>query len=430
MELLAMKVLLISANTEDINMPTLPLGLASVAMATREAGHEVAFLDLMALENVQEVIKKAIEGFSPDVVGISVRNIDDQDMENPDFLLEPVKEVIATCRNFSDAPIVLGGAGYSMYPESALEYLEADMGIQGEGEVAFPLLLDKMQQGADLSDTPGLYLLDFDLYTERAFAKNLDTLPFPDDYLWLPSPTTEDEEFWLPFQTRRGCPMDCSYCSTSTIEGRIFRTRSPALVVEEIAKQAKKGFARFHFVDNTFNLPVSYAKELCRQLAAAELDITWRCILYPWKIDEELVRLMVKAGCREVALGFESGCESVLQAMNKRYNSQDVRRASQILGDYGIHRMGFLLLGGPGESKKSVEESLAFTDSLNLEVVKVTTGIRIYPHTALARIALAEGVISEDDDLLQPRFYLAKGLEEWLPETVNSWLAERPNWVT
>ena len=192
----------------------------------------------------------------------------------------------------------------------------------------------------------------------------------------------------------------------------------------------RKVFDRFFFVDNTFNLPVSYATELCQQLAAAELDITWRCILYPWKVDEQLVRLMVKAGCREVSLGFESGCEPVLQAMNKQFNSQDVRRISQILGDHGIHRMGFLLLGGPGETKYSVEESLQFADSLDLEVVKVTTGIRIYPHTALANIAIAEGVVSEDDDLLKPRFYLARGLEEWLPETVKSWLAKKPNWVT
>jgi radical SAM superfamily enzyme YgiQ (UPF0313 family) len=425
-----MKVLLISANTEQINMPTLPLGLASVAAATRKSGHEVAYLDLMAQENVEDVIKEAMEDRSPDVVGISVINIDDQVMDNPAFLLEQVKEIVASCRSFSDVPIVLGGAGYSMYPESALEYLGADMGIQGEGEVAFPALLDKIQRNHDLSDTPGLYLPGRGLQAKRAFAKNLDGFPFPEDHLWTSSSITEDPEFLLPFQTRRGCPMNCSYCSTPTIEGEISRKRAPALVVKEIARQAEKGFDRFFFVDNTFNLPTSYATELCQQLAAAELDITWRCILYPWKIDEKLVRLMVKAGCREVSLGFESGSEPVLQALNKQYNLQDLRRIAQTLGDHGIHRMGFLLLGGPGETKESVEESLQFADSLDLEVVKVTVGIRIYPHTALARIAIGDGVISEDDDLLQPRFYLAEGLEDWLPETVHSWLAERPNWVT
>ena len=425
-----MKVLLISANTEQINMPTLPLGLACVAAATRKAGHEVAYLDLMAQEDVQEVIREAMEERSPDVVGISVRNIDDQVMDNPDFLLEQVREVVASCRSFSNALIVLGGAGYSMYPESALDYLGADMGIQGEGELAFSALLDKIQQNHDLSDTPGLYLPGRGTRARRAFAKNLDAFPFPEDHLWSSSAITGDADFLLPFQTRRGCPMNCSYCSTSTIEGEIFRKRAPALVVEEIARQAEKGFDRFFFVDNTFNLPASYATELCQQLAAAELNITWRCILYPWKVDEKLVRLMVRAGCREVSLGFESGCEPILQGMNKRYNSQDVRRIAQILGEHGIHRMGFLLLGGPGESKESVEESLHFTDSLGLEVVKVTTGIRIYPHTALARIALADGMISGDDDLLQPRFYLAEGLENWLHETGHSWLAGHPNWVT
>jgi len=425
-----MKVLLLSANTEQINMPTLPLGLACVAAATRKAGHEVTYLDLMAQEDVQEVIKEAMEKRSPDIVGISVRNIDDQVMDNPAFLLDQVKDVVASCRSFSGAPLVLGGAGYSMYPESALEYLGADMGIQGEGEVAFPTLLDKIQRSHDLSETPGLYLPGRGLQAKRTFAKNLDGFPFPQDHLWSSSSISEDAEFLLPFQTRRGCPMNCSYCSTSTIEGEILRKRSPALVVEELARQAEKGFDRFYFVDNTFNLPPSYATELCQQLAAAELDITWRCILYPCKVDEELVGLMVKAGCREVSLGFESCCEPVLQGMNRRYNSQDVRRVTQILGDHGIHRMGFLLLGGPGETKESVEKSLQFADSLGLEVVKVTTGIRIYPHTVLARIALADGVISENDDLLQPRFYLAEGLEDWLPDTVHSWLAQRPNWVT
>jgi radical SAM superfamily enzyme YgiQ (UPF0313 family) len=424
------KVLLISANTEQINMPTLPLGLASVAASSQKAGHEAAFLDLMTEEAAQGIVEATIRDFRPELIGISVRNIDDQDMENPSFLLEPVKKIIARCRSQADLPIVLGGAGYSMYPEAALQYLEADMGIQGEGEIAFPLLLDKMERGGNLSDVPGLYLPGRGLQQDRRIAQNLDGLPFPEDHLWSSFPVREDEEFWLPFQTRRGCPLNCSYCSTATIEGKTLRKRSPSLVVQEIAKNAEKGIDRFYFVDNTFNLPPSYAKEICRQLIAAGLDISWRCILYPWKLDEELVRLMAKSGCKTVALGFESGCERILRSMNKRFSPEDVRGISRMLADYSIERMGFLLLGGPGETKQSVEESLVFADSLNLEMVKVTVGIRIYPYTALARIAIAEGLIPSEDNLLYPRFYLARGLEKWLPETARSWMAERPNWVS
>ncbi len=424
-----MRVLLISANTERINLPTIPLGLGYVAAATRRAGHEVSFLDLMVEDDAGTVVRAALERLRPDVIGISVRNIDDQKMEGTRFLLEPVKALVAVCRELSQATVVLGGAGYSIYPESVLDYVGADMGIQGEGEVAFPMLLDSLVRGADPTEIPGLYLRGRGMQKERIFERNLDSLAMPEDHLRVP-PADMSEDFWLPLQTRRGCPMRCSYCSTATIEGTVTRRRSPGLVVQEIARLVDKGFSRFHFVDNTFNLPASYAKDLCRRITASGLDITWRCILYPWKVDEELVREMARAGCREVSLGFESGNEEILWAMNKRFSPDAVRRISRILGDYGIRRMGFLLLGGPGETRESVEESLGFAESLTLEAMKVTTGIRIYPYTALARIAVADGTIAPDDNLFLPRFYLVRELREWLPETVKTWLVGRPNWMT
>lgn len=424
-----MRVLLISANTERINLPTMPLGLGYVAAATRRAGHEVAFLDLMVEEDAETVVRAALERLRPQVVGISVRNIDDQKMEGTRFLLEPVKTLVALCRGLTDAPIVLGGAGYSMYPERVLEYLDADMGVQGEGEAAFPVLVGCLEREADPAGIPGLYRRGRGLQRERTFERNLDSLLTPEDHLRTP-PAEMTEDFWLPLQTRRGCPMGCSYCSTATIEGTVMRRRSPALVVQEMARLAAKGFRRFYFVDNTFNLPVSYARDLCQEITASGLDITWRCILYPWKVDEGLARDMARAGCREVSLGFESGNEEVLRAMNKRFSPDEVRRIARMLGDHGIRRMGFLLLGGPGETRGSVEESLAFADSLALEAMKVTVGIRIHPHTALARAAVADGTISPTDNLFLPRFYLAREIREWLPETVRRWLAERPNWMT
>ena len=148
------------------------------------------------------------------------------------------------------------------------------------------------------------------------------------------------------------------------------------------------------------------------------------------RIDEELIGLMAAAGCTEVSLGFESGHELILHGMNKRFKPEDVRRTSELLGKHAIRRTGFLLLGGPGETKESALESLAFADSLNLEAMKVSVGIRIYPYTALANTALEEGLIAPDDDLLTPRFYVVQGLEEWLRETVREWMSHRPHWVT
>lgn len=100
-----------------------------------------------------------------------------------------------------------------------------------------------------------------------------------------------------------------------------------------------------------------------------------------------------------------------------------------MLSDHGIHTMGFLLLGGPGETRDTVEKTLAFVSGLNLDALKITVGIRIYPHTKLAKLAVQDGLIGSDDDLLFPKFYMVKGLEVWLRETVARHIEEHRNWI-
>lgn len=424
-----MRILFISPNREEINMRTWPLGMACVAEAARQAGHDVELLDLVAEQEPSSVVKEALDGFNPHVIAMSVRNIDDQKMEGGRFLLDQVREITAICKTISEAPIILGGAGYSMFPEAALDYLGADMGIQGEGEQVFPSLLELMGRGADLSSHPGLYIAGKGLQGPRAFAKNLDDVPLPRVDLMQASGTT-DQEFLLPVQTRRGCAIKCAYCSTPTIEGTRYRSRSPELVVQWLSDWAAAGFNRFFFVDNTFNLPNSYAKRLCSSIIDAGLGITWRAILYPKQLDKELAGLMASAGCSELSFGFESGDENILHVLNKHFTPEDIRRTAAIVGDAGISRTGFLMLGAPGETRKTVETSIEFVDSLNLEAMKITLGIRIYPYTRLAETAVEQGVIDPEDNLLFPRFYLAAGLEEWLPEFVTKLMSQRPNWFS
>jgi radical SAM superfamily enzyme YgiQ (UPF0313 family) len=425
-----MKVLLISANTEQINMPVLPLGMAYVAAAAQNAGHDVSTVNLMMTGDIRGLVKASVASYQPDLIGISVRNIDDQIMGKPNFLLDPVKAVVSECRNLSDAPIVLGGAGYSIFPLSALNYLKADMGIQGEGEKSFVTLLERIEHQADISKIPGLCLPGTGIVKKPNPEKNLDDYPQPLLNLHLTIPSEFNiEEVWYPLQTRRGCAMDCSYCSTASIEGRILRKHSVEYVLDVIRRVTTFGIKNFFFVDNTFNFPLTYAKALCDRIIRAHINIRWRCILYPWKVDEALIEKMAQAGCKEVSLGFESGSEGMLKRMNKQYALDDIRNISEMLGRQQIRRMGFLLLGGPGETRDSVEKSLFFADSLKTEAMKITTGIRIYPHTALHRVAVHEKLITPDDDLLYPRFYIEKGLGSWLKKTVGRWVAERENWM-
>jgi radical SAM superfamily enzyme YgiQ (UPF0313 family) len=408
-------------------METLPLGLACVAAATKRAGHDVAMVDLLAEKDTRSVLKEAIEDHHPDMIGVSVRNIDDQNMGNPRFLLDSVKEIVGACRNLSGAKIILGGAGYSIFPEAALSFLGGDMGIQGEGEEVFPELIERVERGIGLSGLPGLYLPGQGHRCKRSYVKNLDQLPLPDTDLW--SPLSRKKELWMPVQTRRGCPLRCSYCSTELIEGQGIRRHSPEAIVQWIARWRKEGIHQFYFVDNTFNLPVSYAKEICRQLIDEDLKIRWWSILYPKNVDQELVRLMARAGCEQVSIGFESGSKQVLKNMNKKFTPREVRQISELLFQHGIKHMGFLLLGGPGETRESVEESLFFADSLKLDALKITVGVRIYPQTVLAKRAIRDGVISSHDGLLFPQFYLTEGLESWLLGTVKNWARTRPHWI-
>ena len=409
-----MRVLLISANTERMNMTTMPLGLGLVAAATRRAGHEVAVLDLLTAGDPRAAVRGAIDAARPEAIGVSVRNLDDQDRRAPRFLAAPAREMVAECRLASPAPVVLGGAGYSICPHGLLDYLGADYGIRGDGEEAFPQLLGRLERGLDPRGVPGLHVRGEEADGGLALAGDLDALP-----LWdrcLETYAGEAAGVWVPVQSRRGCPNGCSYCSTGAIQGRRYRLRSPRLVADALAAQAGAGFRRFYFVDNSFNLPEEYALALCREIGARGLDVEWNCILYPNFVSEELADAMAAAGCVGASLGFESASPAVLAGMNKRFRAEDVRRVSDRLAARGVRRMGFLMFGGPGETRETVEESLAFTASLGLEELVVTVGIRLYPGTPLARRAAAEGAVAPGQDLLPPAFYLAPGLEPWIYE--------------
>jgi radical SAM superfamily enzyme YgiQ (UPF0313 family) len=412
-----MQILMVAANTERINLPTLPLGAALVAAAARGAGHEVAFLDLMFEPDPGEALRRAIRSVQPELIGVSVRNIDDQEMARPTFLLDKVRPVIAACRQVSAAPVVLGGAGYTIFPAATLEYLGADYGICGEGEAAFPALLAALEGAGNPARVPGVHSPGHPPREPRATVDPLDGLLPVGDELWA-SFDLADPDLWVPVQTRRGCPYRCSYCSTPSIEGHRMRTRSPRLVAAELRRMADAGVRQIQFVDNIFNIPREYAVELCREIAALDTHLAWQCILYPRGVDQELAAAMARAGCTTVSLGFEAGNDPMLRAYDKRFDTAEVRRISDLLVAHGIRRFGFLLLGGPGETRDTVTKSLDFVESLGLDMLRVTIGIRIYPGTPLAATAVSEGVIAPDDDLLRPRFYMAPGLEEFIRQEV------------
>lgn len=390
-----MKVLIISANNEKNNYGTvLPFGAYCVYANTKKAGLDVDFLDLLDCPNPIIAIKDTIKHSKPDYIGISIRNIDNQDMEKPIFYLTNIRDYINSIKETTSSVIILGGAGFSIFPKECLDYLDVNLGIVGEGEKTFPALINDLSKNIiDIRKKHIIY---------SSFKENIDTYILPDSKLIN---SKNNNDLILPIQTRKGCPLNCIYCSTHLIEGTNIRSRNINTFVEWLSKWVKEGYRHFYFVDNTFNIPTAYTKKLLNNIIESKLPIRFNCMLYPKFVDSEMILLLKKAGCYQVSLGFESGSNNILKILNKKYTKEEVLKISEQLNKNKIEQVGFLLLGGPNENLETLAESLNFIKNLPLDMLKITKGIRIYPNTKLATIAIKENKISKDTNLLYPTFY-------------------------
>lgn len=416
-----MKVLLISENRCRDNLIPFPLGIACVASAAAQAGHEISCLDLMFSQDPAADTAERVRSFGPDCVGLSLRNIDNQDKYAGEFYPPAAKEVADAIRYETDAPVVLGGAGFTIFPIECLDFMDLEMGIVGEGESSFVELLGRLEGRAAVDDMPGLAL-------RRGGAGHVNP---PGPHAW-PSlfPPPERKLFdvtlydWKPgssppfvanLQSRRGCHMRCIYCSSPTVEGRLIRVRGAGAVAEELASlQRDFGIGTAAFVDSLFNYPAEYTRELCREIMAREISLRWLANLNPLYCDPDTMELMRKAGCVGLSIGNESGSEDILVSLKKGFSREQVIAAVKGAQDLGFRINCFLLLGGPGESERTVKESVELMEELAPDMVSVTVGIRIYPGCELYDIALREGVIEPGQNLLFPVFYVSPETEPWL----------------
>ncbi len=216
------KVLLISLNRCDNPYPVFPLGLACLEAALHPAGYQTRWLDQQAdAQSVPDVLAS----FQPDFVGISLRNIDDVVIKRRETFFDPLPELTRQVRAACAAPVILGGSGFSIFPQALLQLAGADFGIQGEGEASLPALLRALEQRADCSAIPGLvYRRNGGIVANPAQWLNLAGLnpairpdSVTDYYLRATS--------MLNIQTQRGCSSHCEYCTYPAIEGARFRRR-------------------------------------------------------------------------------------------------------------------------------------------------------------------------------------------------------------
>jgi len=416
-----MKVLLISENRCRDNLIPFPLGIACVAAAAKQAGHEISCLDLMFSQDAVADTVERIRSFRPDCVGLSLRNIDNQDKQASEFYPPAAKEVADAIKAETDAPLILGGAGFTIFPLECLEYMDVEMGIVGEGERSFVEVLERLQAGAALEDAPGLAMYRHDEGRVNPPGPHAWPGLFPPPerdlldvtrYNWVPG---SEPAYVANLQSRRGCHMRCIYCSSPTVEGRMMRVREATAVADELASLERDyGIGIAVFTDSLFNHPTDYTRELCREIAARKLSLKWYANLNPLYCDFDTMRMMKGAGCFGLSIGNESGSEDILQSLKKGFTRDQVIKAVSDAKRLGFRINCFLLLGGPGENEDTVRDSVELMEELDPDMVGVTVGIRIYPGCDLYHIALRERVIEPGQNLLYPAFYISPQLEEWL----------------
>ncbi len=232
----------------------------------------------------------------------------------------------------------------------------------------------------------------------------------------------------LNIQTKRGCPYDCIYCSYPSIDGRCVRTMDPEAIAENILRAKRDyGISYLFFTDSVLNIGPEYNVRLAETLIRRRTDIRWGAYFSPRGIDAEQMRLFRASGLTHIEFGTESFCDRTLEAYGKRFTFGDVERASRLALDEGVYYAHFLILGGYGDTRENVRETIENSRRMEYTVMFPYAGMRIYPHTRLAELAAKEGAIGRDDDLMAPSYYISRDFD--LEEVRRAALATGKAWV-
>ncbi len=442
-----MRVLIIATNREKAPVPVAPIGACNIATVLKGAGHDVQFVDLMWQRKPKKALEKAIADHSPEVIGLSIRNMDNTSWMNNVWYLDDAREYVRLARQAGGGvPILVGGPAVAVAPGPVVAYVEADHGIWGDGERSVVEYVAAVAEGSDPADVKGVVTPNAGAsagqhrVNEQYRVEELGSIPNHRMWEWLDFRHYVRNSGPLQIQSRRGCAFKCTYCNYPSIEGATYRQKPPGQVADEIAFMAKEfPGAAVEFVDNTFNVPLKY----CISVLDAIIERNCGSALgtngfNPRATSIELMEKMERAGFTQVLITPEVANDFMLERMGKGFTMKHLRKAVENrrwLLEQGskMEWMWVFLLGGPGETKETLRETFAFIhDEIPPnDMIFVQVGLRVYPNTPLQMEAIELGAITAEDDLLSSFHFVSPELEPlWIYDELMANIRRRPNITT
>ena len=362
-----MRVAFVSGNREQLPDPVIPLGIVTVA-SNLPARHPRILIDLCFEEDPVPVLCSRIQEFGADLIALGMRNIQSADYSGKSDSIEYYRELIQSIRQVTNAPVVLGGSGFSVMPSELMAALRPDYGLSGEADRSFPALVEALEGASGSEKIANLYFFEGDEVVSTVA---------PIEYCDLRNARPAQRSLVDPrhyavhgiegIQTKRGCPLSCMYCTYPLIEGRVGRAREPRAVAEEFLSLTDDGRRVEHvfIVDSVFNLPRRHAKEVCQALIEHSVSIPWTCYANPLGFDVDAAQLMKEAGCAGMEIGSDSGTDKQLLVLKKGFTTDDIRSMSRIAKQVALPDCHTFLLGTPGETLDDVRRTLDFIVELD-----------------------------------------------------------------
>ncbi len=373
----------------------------------------------------RETLLSLLNDFAPDIIGLSVRNVDNTEVGNPQFFINEYRELVTWLRRQSDSIIVCGGAGFTILPQEIFHALQPDYGIIGEGE-RFTQLVHAIEHNLPTAEIPGLIgpSASSQPAVPWAGSQNRQTIRNDHSQFYL------DHGGMLNLQTKRGCSFRCIYCPYPHIEGRRHRLKDPNEVARSALTLQEQGAKYIFITDSAFNSDIVHSLEVAKAFKKHGLSTPWGGFFTPTKLPEDYFYIMKESGLKHVEFGTESLSEVMLQNYRKPFQVKDVNSAHNQALKAGLHVAHYFLLGGPGESEATLGQTLDNIETLEKTVFFFFTGIRVYPHTGLYDIALGEGKITKNTNLLEPLYYESDGISHTaIEKQVQKRAGQRINWI-